>query len=471
MPTSPNYTYAVGPGATVTDAYGTVYAINSYGQVTINGRVDATTNRVDALGYADGLVWQKNEHNLWYSKTSASARWVDRPASAGVPIPYQYSSPSNTVGSYLTDASLNQWSINAAGQVVVDNRIDLTTNRVLKLEYVNGRIWQENTDGNWYSKLRPSDAWSTATTKDPLDPTAELWRGGQGGNSAALGANWSQGRVPTPNQTLTMTGGTMSLGSGNLGGNTLLIAGERPGADGNYRAVAPVINMANGGSLKLTIAPSSSEAVKVNVTGGTAALNVVAPYPSSMDTVVTIAPSSTVMLNMNMVFSRLTETGGTVVLNGGSHVSGGSVFLGGNLAGNGSLTVGTAQSAVGALEVGGAIGAGVALAMVGNPARYGATGMVLDNPAGDKGTITLSDAFLKIKTGGIDSVDYRNSMLSLYHGSAKVTAIKVVAVKDGSSNPNDGVLSFGKDAAGNIYAYDTYASYLGTPVTAVPRHG
>jgi hypothetical protein len=62
-------------------------------------------------------------------------------------------------------------------------------------------------------------------------------------------------------------------------------------------------------------------------------------------------------------------------------------------------------------------------------------------------------------------------MLSLYHGNTVLGAIKVVAVKDGSSNPNDGVLHFGKSAAGNIYAYDTYANYLGTPVTALPMHG
>lgn len=471
MPTSPNYTYAVGPGASVTDTYGTVYAINGSGQVTINGRVDTTTNRVDALGYANGLVWQKNGDNLWFSKTSASARWVDRPASAGVPIPYQYVSPNNTVGSYITDASLNQWSINAAGQVVVDNRVDLTTNRVFKLEYVNGRIWQENTDGNWYSKLRPSDVWSPAVTKDPLNLTAQVWRGGQAGNNPALAANWSQGFVPKPNQTLTMIGGTMNLGSGNLAGNTLIIEGERAGADGNLRTVAPVINMTNGGSLKLTIPSGSSEAVKVNVTQGTAALSVVAPYPSGMDTVVTVASSSAVVLNMSMVFSRLTETGGTVVLNGSNFVSGSTVFLGGNLAGSGSLTVGTAQSVVGSLEVGGTIGAGITLAMVGNPYRAGGTGMVLDNLAGDKGTITLSDAFLEIKALGVDSVGYRNSMLSLYHGNTVLGAIKVVAVKDGSGNPNDGVLHFGKSAAGNIYAYDTYAGYLGTPVTALPMHG
>jgi len=47
----------------VTDTQGNVYATNSAGQVTINGKVDTTTAAVESLGFYNGIVWQKNTQN------------------------------------------------------------------------------------------------------------------------------------------------------------------------------------------------------------------------------------------------------------------------------------------------------------------------------------------------------------------------------------------------------------------------
>ncbi len=463
MITSSNGAYAVGPGASVTDAQGSVYTINDAGRIVINGVVDPTTARVDGLGFQNGLVWQKNADNLWYSKTSAAAAWVDLPPSAGVPITSQFVSANNTSSSYsITDASLNTWTINAAGQVVTDRVVDLTTSRVIKLEYVNGRIWQENADGNFYSKLRPSDTWTPATAVDPLDVTAQLWRGGTSNNDPTRGANWSQGRRPAANQTLTMATGTMNLGGGNLAGDTLTIAQQ------SATTVTPVINMTAGGSLKLTIPQQTSQSVKVNVTGGRATLDVVDPYPSTMLVTVTADKLSSILLSSRMTFGRLTETGGTVLLNGANQFNGTAVVLDSDIGGTGTINLATAQSLSSRLEVGGAIGAGVTIAVQGDPFRGTFSSVVLDNAAADKGTITLRDAYLEIKAVGVDSVSYRNSMLSLYHGDTVVGSLKVVGIPETASGvQNTGVLSFGKDAAGNIYAETGVRSLQITPL---PMH-
>ena len=44
--------------------------------------------------------------------------------------------------------------------VAVNNVVDQTTGSVLKLAYVNGVIWQENTAQLWWSKTSPQSSWA-----------------------------------------------------------------------------------------------------------------------------------------------------------------------------------------------------------------------------------------------------------------------------------------------------------------------
>lgn len=470
MATSPNGTYAVGPGGSVTDTQGNVWAINSAGQVTINGKVDTTTAGVESLGFYNGVVWQKNTYNLWYGKTSPAATWVDFPASGGVPMPVPIASPNNTSvspGDTIHDASGNTWAINGAGQVVTDGVADATTARVIKLDYVNGQVWQENADGKWYSKAKPSDTWTSAVTTDPIvaaQAAAQAWVGGHNGNSSTQAANWSQGRAITPHETLTMSAGTMNLGSGNLLGNTLTIA-----QSGRSLAAAPAINMTAGGNLHLSFAASATNFAKVNVTGGKVTLDVANPYPSTAGVFVTADKLSSILLSSNMVFGQLIESGGTVLLNGRNNFAGTAVLLSSDVGGTGTITVGTAQSSRGSLEIEGKVDAGVTITVNGDPFRSAFSSVVLDNAASDKGTITLRDAFLEMKTPGVDSVSYRNSMLSLFKGNAVVASVKVIGLDDSQPIGSHGVLSFGKDAAGNVYAYNSPHAPL--TLMALPMHG
>lgn len=473
MAVSANGTYNVGPGAAVTDAYGKVYAINNFGQVTIDGHVDLTTSRVDGLGYSNGHVWQKIGNNQWYSKTSPTAAWVGFPSAYGPamavsasanytfnkPAAYSATDVSSNNANQIFDTNANLWTINLAGQVVIDGRIDVTTAHVVQMALVNGVISQENASGNWYSKVKPSDTWSSAVRRDPIlaaQAVAQTWIGDKGGNNPMLGSNWSRGQAPTPHQNLSISYGTINLGGGNLAGNTLTISGQpyQPTGLSGYEAIAPIINMTAGGSLNLDFVQHGTSAVKVNVMSGQAALTISSPASSTSDVIITLGKLSSVLLHANMAFGSLTETGGTVLLNGDSHLGGATVLLNSDLAGNGLLAMGTAHSSRPSLEVTGSIGAGVTIAITGD-VRHGAGLVVLDHAGLDHGTITLQDSFLELRgAGAVDSASYKNSMLTLYHGNTVLEAINVVGVANPYGFGGNGILHFAKNAAGNILAYN-----------------
>ncbi|HBK05049.1 MAG TPA: hypothetical protein DDZ81_04210 [Acetobacteraceae bacterium] len=70
----------------------------------------------------------------------------------------------------ITDASGNQWTITAGGQVAVNGTTDTTTANVTELAYVNGSIWQENASNLWWDKTSPTASWApgTGTSTSPL---------------------------------------------------------------------------------------------------------------------------------------------------------------------------------------------------------------------------------------------------------------------------------------------------------------
>lgn len=479
MAVSANGTYGVGRGASVTDANGTVYAINNRSQVTVNGKADPAIPRVDGLGYAYGRVWLKNDDNHWFSKTSATGQWVGYPAEYGVPMAPPvwrdgsalyplYPSPDTRL---RLDGKGNTWTV-AAGQVVVDGRIDNKTAQVAQIEVVNGVTWKMTADGGWSGKARPSDAWSPATRVDPrlaAQAAAETWIGGPGG--AMQGQNWSGGRAPAPHQTLTMHSGTMNLGSHDLAGNNLVINAAEPGA-------RSLINMQAGGSLRLTLSDSQpGGSVTVAVRNGLAALDIngaLDPEPANI--AITADKASSVALHANISGGKLTETGGTVLLHGDSSFSNTTVLLNSDLLGSGAMVF---QPTGGGnrLEVAGAVGAGVTIDMHGGTGlRQGPGVVVLDHAACDRGTVMLQYAMLELKNlRDVDSASYRDFMLSLYHGSSVVASVRVSAAPNSGDGRNDGTLHVGKDAAGTVYAA-TFASNqtpftpLVTPGTPLPMH-
>ena len=444
---SPNNTVVVGNGVSLIGADGSIYTIDGDGQITINGVVDDTTANVDALGYGGGMVWQKNADNSWYSKVSASDTWNNYYETNGVPpVSAQRASASGTIytpGTYypLYDADGNSWTI-SGGQVVLDGSVDPTTANVTRLAYVNGVIWQENTDADWYSKVLPSDTWTQATQTDPVVAAAAqalTWTGATSDptDPAAWALPDGSAQAPAPFETLLINGGSMDLGGGNLAGDVLGGANE-------------TVNLTDGGSLQLL-----TDAATVNVTGGTAALNVTSPVESPYDpgiVTVTADTISTVILHADLIFGRLTETGGNVVVNGTSHISGAYLLLNSDLGGSGTLDVDYNRARLGVVEVNGAIGSGVTLAT-----ESPNSSLVLDNPGADQGTVALHYGWLEIKNeAATDSVSYQNSLVSLYQGDTLLAALKVVGVAGQTGfGPNDGTLHFAKNATGSVFVYET----------------
>jgi hypothetical protein len=175
---SPNNTL-IDYGQSISDAFGNIWTITVNGQVAVNGIPDPSTANVTHLAYADGLVWQENTSNLWWSKTAPASQWEPTYGTPTVPVTI-YPSPDDSVlgapraGSLsaITDQSGNTWTI-ANGQVVVDGAADATTANVIQLAYVNGLIWQENSQGLWWSKATPADEWSggDGIAKSPIGTT------------------------------------------------------------------------------------------------------------------------------------------------------------------------------------------------------------------------------------------------------------------------------------------------------------
>ncbi|MEA2771848.1 MAG: hypothetical protein QOD93_4810, partial [Acetobacteraceae bacterium] len=97
-----------------------------------------------------------------------------KPTPAPTPTPTPTASPNDTVvqgtTTSITDASHNKWTITSGGQVAVNGTADTTTAGVIELAYVNGTIWQENSNNLWWGETQPNAAWAPAagTSVSPL---------------------------------------------------------------------------------------------------------------------------------------------------------------------------------------------------------------------------------------------------------------------------------------------------------------
>jgi hypothetical protein len=187
------------PGQFIIDTRGNTWSIIN-GRVAVNGTADATTGNVIQLAYENGLIWQKNTTNLWWSKSAPSGQWQPSYGTITNPVPGVIPSADNAVvaagsGRSITDSSGNVWTV-AGGQVALNGVADGTTGRVIALAYEDGKIWQENADHLWWSKTKPSDNWGPTygTSVDPQKTEFKSWLGGN--NDYSNPANWSPAGVP-----------------------------------------------------------------------------------------------------------------------------------------------------------------------------------------------------------------------------------------------------------------------------------
>lgn len=83
---SPNNTVIVaGDGKTITDAAGDVWTISASKTVTRDGALAGYSRGVEKLAYVDGVVWQQNDQNLWWSWNGTT--WGTHAGYAQSPVP------------------------------------------------------------------------------------------------------------------------------------------------------------------------------------------------------------------------------------------------------------------------------------------------------------------------------------------------------------------------------------------------
>lgn len=266
----------IGQGGSITDAEGNVWTITVSGQVAVNGVVDPTTASVTHLAYANGLVWQENTDDLWWSKTSPDAGWDPPYGTSTVPVPVLNAARNeavigaSAVGSpnpVITDNSGNTWAI-VNGQVAVNGAIDPTTANVIELAYVNGLIWQENSQGLWWSKSAPADGWAPpyGTAANPVTGTfyvyndpgdaaiinvGELTASVEGGSGIAP---QSTAQIVTPGVSAAGTTITVSTETAELvvNGNSSLTKGATLNLIGAYRTPSEISGpIENNGAMTL----------------------------------------------------------------------------------------------------------------------------------------------------------------------------------------------------------------------------
>ena len=403
MTTTPNGAVLRGIGASITDAAGNVWTIAPDSRITVNGTVDATTAGVDELAYYNGLVWQKNTANHWYSKTSPSSAWTAWTAAAP-PVPIQGVSANDArinAGSAakLTNSNGNIWGLvnSASGyKVTTDGATDLTTVNVAQMALVNGVVWQENTAGLWYSKTTPASAWSAPTTTNPITgttaPISLTWLGG-GNNLASNPADWSPAVAPKPGYTLTMSAGTMNLTGNALAGDTLTVP------------TSGIANISTTGAASLNLSLAASNA--------TANIHV--------------AAGSTLTLNAHVTRGFLNASGGTIQFIGSNSFSAFKTVLADNLTGTATLSLTGGNASGELMELGGSVSQGLTFSLSGSAPD---ASLQIDNPGSFKGLINLTNA--PVGVGHVEfmglhatSGELLNGILQMFNGTTLVDTARV----------------------------------------------
>lgn len=137
-----------------------------------------------------------------------------------------HTSPNDTVvtntTSAITDAGGTAWTITTGGQVAVNGVADAVTSGVIELTYVNGVIWQENSNKLWWGETQNNDAWAPqagtaasplpAVTASPNGTAVAAWS--KTGLTDASGNTWTitaGGQVAINGMTDTKTSAVIEL--------------------------------------------------------------------------------------------------------------------------------------------------------------------------------------------------------------------------------------------------------------------
>ena len=323
----------------------------SRGQVVINGVPDPTTSRVVALVHSsDGQVWQQNADGLWWGKSSPSGSWEPQYGTSQAPAPTTdpYVFPKQvTLSSTATpimDASGNQWAI-LNGQVTLNGVLDQTTQNVTELAYVNGKVWQENASGLWWSKNTPADQWGPTygTSQSPVPPTTpsptRTWLG-QDGAFENPGA-WSPVGVPQSGDTAIVRSGEVEMYQGDAKGVNFFLGGPNASV-GFHQGPHNVGHISGAGSIIVDLDPFLRTSVIISgitvASGGR--MNLAETVNGNPDTV-TLSGDSYLGQGSTLAVQAFNTNHipyGDVINNGRMTIDGATLQLGG-LSGNGTVSL------------------------------------------------------------------------------------------------------------------------------------
>jgi len=128
--TSPDDTVIFPNSGMIMDNAGNAWDIDSQARIEMNGNVDPNTANVTEMAFVNGVVWQENASNLWWSWNPNSPDnyngWSPSSGTSTSPLPT--SSPMMWVGGGSNNANdPSQWSANRVPQpgdtlTMLDNR-------------------------------------------------------------------------------------------------------------------------------------------------------------------------------------------------------------------------------------------------------------------------------------------------------------------------------------------------------------
>jgi hypothetical protein len=144
--------------AQITDVSGNVWAVSD-GVIYENGKLAGYSKSVALLVYDNKVVYQENTAGGWWSWNGSSWGSSSDPRTSAA-------SPSGTTIPTVTqiiDGSGNIWTV-SSGVVYENGALAGYSNGVTKLVYDNGKVYQENAAGGWWSW----SGGSWASTNDPV---------------------------------------------------------------------------------------------------------------------------------------------------------------------------------------------------------------------------------------------------------------------------------------------------------------
>ena len=133
---------------------------------------------------------------VWQASTANDIGVADPPPPSPTPSPNGTMVLAGSTGA-ITDASGNQWTITAGGQIAVNGTVDAPTAKVVVIELLNGAVFQENSFGGWYSELQPNGSWiQIANPNLTQPPVAANVTTGSGSDTLVLSISedaWANG--------------------------------------------------------------------------------------------------------------------------------------------------------------------------------------------------------------------------------------------------------------------------------------